>query len=204
MKKILALVLGGVLVMGALAGCGGKGKSGDSGLVGRWRGTVDFSDALNAHTAANGLGEFATVSGFALTLELELKDDGTYALDAAADLAPVREQMKAGIEAYFQPMLEGQDLTVDGALAGAGTSVEAMLDQALGQQALDALTAPFKAQGQYEAREGKLYWSAAPNQTPEGEGQSYTREGDALTLDGGGSALGDLASFLPLTFTRAE
>lgn len=203
MKKILALVLGGVLVMGALAGCG-RGKSEADDLIGRWRATVDFSDALNAHTAANGLGEFATVSGFALTLELELKDDGTYALDAAADLAPVREQMKAGIEAYFQPMLEGQDLTVDGALAGAGTSVEAMLDQALGQQALDALTAPFKAQGQYEAREGKLYWSAAPNQTPEGEGQSYTREGDALTLDPGGSALGDLASFLPLTFTRAE
>lgn len=203
MKKILALVLGVALLMGTLAGCG-RGKSEADDLIGRWRGTVDFSDALNAQTAANGLGEFATVSGFELTLELELKDDGTYILGAAADLAPVKEQMKAGIEAYFQSMLEGQDMTVDDALASAGTSVDAILDQTLGQQALDDLTADFKAQGQYEAREGRLYWSAAPNQTPEGDGQSYTREGDALTLDAGGSTLGGLASFLPLTFTRAE
>lgn len=203
MKKALALVLGAALLMGALAGCG-KGKSGDSGLVGRWRAGVDISDALNAQTAANGLGEFATVSGFELTLALELKDDGTYALDATADLAPVRQQMKAGIETYFQSMLEGQDMTVDDALASAGTSVDAILDQTLGQQALDELTADFKAQGQYEAREGKLYWSAAPDQAPEGDAQSYTREGDALTLDAGGSALGGLASFLPLTFVRAE
>lgn len=205
MKKILALVLGAVLLTGALAGCGGKGKTEDSGLIGHWRAGADFSDALNAHTAANGLGEFATVSGFELTLELELKDDGTYTLGATADLAPVKEQMKAGIEAYFQPMLEGQDMTVDGALASAGTSVDAILDQALGQQALDELTAGLKAQGRYKAEEGKLYLSDHDSEEPSDNYLTYTLEGDALRLDAGSATpVAGLTSMLPVVFERAR
>lgn len=214
MKRVLALMVCAALLALALAGCGEKQPDAGDDLAGVWRGQIDMTDALAQKVAESDLAGFAAVSGFAVTLSLELKDDGAYALTVDQDalesaVETVRGQLRDGTVAYLENMLQergiGTGLTE--AFTAEGKSVDELMgqiDQWVDSFGLDEALDGLNAEGRYQADGGKLYLSAAPDLEPGGAYAAYTLEDDALRLTKGeGEALGAAEAFLPLTFTRA-
>ncbi len=211
MKKFLALVLSAVLLVGVLAGCGGdKSASGDS-LEGTWRANLDMTDMFNEQMAAGGMGEFMNISEFGITMVMEFKSDGTYSLSAdedalASSMEGLKEELKSSATAYLENMLkeQGLDMSVEDALAASGMSLDDMLNQIFSEESMNELTAGMKSEGQYKAEDGKLYTSDSVDEAPGDSYESYTLDGDTLTLDAGDSEVpSGLEDLLPLVFTRA-
>lgn len=203
MKKIFVLLLGAALLLGALAGCGGSKSASGAVLQGTWRAELDMADMLNEQLAASGMGEFVNISDFDMALVLDLKDNGTYSMtmdeDALANsMEGVKDQLKAGITAYFEKVMPGQ--SVESALATVGMNIDDLMDQALN---VDNLSGSFKVEGQYRAEEGKLYLSSSVDAEPTSNYVSCQQSGDTLTLDEGSTAAGgSMAQLLPMVFQR--
>ncbi len=211
MKKFLALVLSAVLLVGVLAACGGdKAASGD-GLEGTWRTEIDMAEMINEQMAASGMGEFVNISDFSLAMVMEIKGDGTYAMTVDKDaltssMEGVKEDLKSGVTAYMENMLkeQGVDMSVEDALAASGMSLDDMVDQAFSEETMDEMTSGLHIEGQYKAEDGKFYTSGSVDEAPGDNYESYTLDGDTLTLDAGSSEVpSEMEAFLPLVFTRA-
>ena len=212
MKKLLALVLSAVLLVGVLAGCGGgKEAASGEGLEGTWRTEIDMADMINEQMAASGMGEFMNISDFSITMVMDIKGDGTYAMtvdkDAlAGSMEGVKEDMKSGVTAYMESMIkeQGLDISVEDAMAASGMSLDDMVDQAFSEEAMDEMTAGLHIEGQYKAEDGKFYTSGSVDEAPSDNYESYTLDGDTLTLDAGSTDVpSEMEAFLPLVFTRA-
>ncbi len=211
MKKYLALILSAVLLVGVLAGCGGgkEAASGD-GLEGTWRTEIDMADMINEQLAAGGMGEFVNISDFSITMVMEIKGDGTYAMTVDKDalngsLEGVKEDMKSGVTAYMENMIkeQGLDISVEDAMAASGMSLDDMVDQAFSEETVDQMTANLKVEGQYKAEDGKFYTSGSVDEAPSDNYESYTLDGDTLTLDAGNAEVpSSFEQFLPMVFTR--
>ncbi len=211
MKKFLALVLSAVLLVSVLAACGGKEAASGDSLEGTWRTEIDMAEMINEQMAASGMGEFVNISDFSITMVMDIKGDGTYAMtvdkDAlAGSMEGVKEDMKNGVTAYMENMLkeQGLDMSVEDAMAASGTSLDDMVDQAFSEEAMDEMTAGLHIEGQYKAEDGKFYTSGSVDEAPSDNYESYTLDGDTLTLDAGSSEVpSEMEAFLPLVFTRA-
>ncbi len=212
MKKFLALVLSAVLLVGVLAGCGGgkESASGD-GLEGTWRTEIDMAEMINEQMAASGMGEFVNISDFSLAMVMEIKGDGTYAMTVDKDaltssMEGVKDDLKSGVTAYMENMLkeQGADMSVEDALEASGMSLDDMVDQAFNEETMDEMTAGLHIEGQYKAEDGKFYTSGSVDEAPSDNYESYTLDGDTLTLDAGSTEVpSEMEAFLPLVFTRA-
>lgn len=205
MKKFFALVLSAVLLVGALAACGGdkEAASGD-GLEGTWRAELDFTDMMNQQIAAQaaGMEEYIKISGFNMVMVMELNGDGTYSLtvdeDALADsMESVKENMKDGMDAYFQDTL---GVSLEDILATQGMSVDDLMDQF----DVSAMTGEVKAEGQYKADGDKLYMSGSLDEAPDSNYLAFEQSGNSLSLNiGNGQVPSGMEDFLPLEFDRA-
>lgn len=213
MKRFLALILSAVLLVGALAGCGNGGEKSPSGdgLEGVWHAEMDMSEAVNERLAAGGMGEFVTVSDFPVTRVLTLNGDGTYTMtvdkDAlTASLKGITGEIKDGVIAYMEEMIEERGLNISVDEAMASVDVDSMVDQVVGEEAVSAMADSMTIEGRYEAEDGKLYASGSLDTEPGSIYEAYTLNGDTLTLDKGNgefpSALESLEQFMPIAFTR--
>lgn len=209
MKKFLALILSAALLVGALTACGGKKAASGDGLEGTWRTEFDMADTINERMAASGMGEFLNISDFSITMVMEIRDDGTYAVtldrDALADsLEGVKGQLKDGMVAYMEQMLKAQDPNADVDAALAAVDLDGMVEQVFNEEFMDQMTAVLKAEARYKAEDGKFYTSGSLDEAPGDNYKSYTLDGDTLTLDVGAADVpSGMEQFLPLVFTRA-
>lgn len=216
MKKRIALLLSFVLVLSlALCACGGGEKK--ETLVGTWNATIDIAEVYNAEIAASGdeaMAEYLSVDSFAIPLVMTFNEDGTYSLtvdkegmDAAMN--GLIEDMKVGLEKYFNDYFSsmGLEIDVDEALAASGMSLDALVEEMKGEIMTEDMYADMESAGQYKAEDGKLYLTEDVEVEPVGGVyNTYTIEGDTLTIEAGTEELEDeMAELLfPLVLKRAK
>lgn len=216
MKKRIALLLSFVLVLSlALCACGGGEKK--ETLVGTWNATIDIAEVYNAEIAASGdeaMAEYLSVDSFAIPLVMTFNEDGTYSLtvdkegmDAAMN--GLIEDMKVGLEKYFNDYFSsmGLEIDVDEALAASGMSLDSLVEEMKGEIMTEDMYADMESAGQYKAEDGKLYLTEDVEVEPVGGVyNTYTIEGDTLTIDAGTEELEDeMAELLfPLVLKRAK
>lgn len=184
MKKVLALALSAALLVGLLAGCGGKTSDRDR-LVGKWSSTQDMTDFFNQGLAESDLGEELQVDKLEVVLVLELKDDDTYTLaldeDAlAATAESIRPQLKEGMISFLNQTYPGVD--VEDVLAQLGMTMDELLDETV---PLESMASAYDMAGQYMVKDGVLYLSDGLDEAPEetdDDRNPYTLDGDQLTL----------------------
>lgn len=203
-----ALALAAVLLMTALAGCGGK-PAGDDGLVGAWRAELQLDGLFNSCLAQSGMSEVAGVEGAAVTIELAINDDGTYAMtmdEAALSAAveSVKERVRQGLADHLEKTFQPQGVSLDDALAEAGTSLDRLADQALDAAVLGQLSQQVNAKGRYEVQEDKLVMTQDLDGEP-GVAHSYTLDGDSLTLrNDANAATAGLEGLQTMVFARVS
>lgn len=187
MKKVFALALSAALLVGLLAGCGGKTSDRDR-LIGKWSSSQDMADLFNLDLGESDAGEGLQVDKLEIVLLLELKDDDTYTLAVDKDaLAVTKENMRPQLEesviGYLTQMYPGMEL--EEILAQVGMTMDELLDQAV---PLDSLADLYDMAGQYKVKDGVLYLSDGLDEAPEENDDSnpYTLDGDQLTLLGAG------------------
>ena len=216
MKKRIALLLSFVLVLSlALCACGGGEKK--ETLVGTWNATIDIAEVYNAEIAASGdeaMAEYLSVDSFAIPLVMTFNEDGTYSLtvdkegmDAAMN--GLIEDMKVGLEKYFNDYFSsmGLEIDVDEALAASGMSLDALVEEMKAEIMPEDMYADMESAGQYKAEDGKLYLTEDVEVEPVGGVyNTYTIEGDTLTIEAGTEELEDeMAELLfPLVLKRAK
>ena len=216
MKKRIALLLSFVLVLSlALCACGGGEKK--ETLVGTWNATIDIAEVYNAEIAASGaeaMAEYLSVDSFAIPLVMTFNEDGTYSLtvdkegmDAAMN--GLIEDMKVGLEKYFNDYFSsmGLEIDVDEALAASGMSLDALVEEMKAEIMTEDMYADMESAGQYKAEDGKLYLTEDVEVEPVGGVyNTYTIEGDTLTIEAGTEELEDeMAELLfPLVLKRAK
>ena len=216
MKKRIALLLSFVLVLSlALCACGGGEKK--ETLVGTWNATIDIAEVYNAEIAASGdetMAEYLSVDSFAIPLVMTFNEDGTYSLTVDkegmdATMNGLLEDMKVGLEKYFNDYFSsmGLEIDVDEALAASGMSLDALVEEMKAEIMTEDMYADMESEGQYKAEDGKLYLTEDVEVEPVGGVyNTYTIEGDTLTIEAGTEELEDeMAELLfPLVLKRAK
>lgn len=216
MKKRIALLLSFVLVLSlALCACGGGEKK--ETLVGTWNASIDIAEVYNAEIAASGdeaMAEYLSVDSFAIPLVMIFNEDGTYSLTVDkegmdATMNGLIEDMKVGLEKYFNDYFSsmGLEIDVDEALAASGMSLDALVEEMKGEIMTEDMYADMESAGQYKAEDGKLYLTEDVEVEPVGGVyNTYTIDGDTLTIDAGTEELEDEMAELmfPLVLKRAK
>lgn len=209
MKKTIALLLAMVMLTGLLAGCGG-----DDALVGTWEASIDVTDQLNQQFAAAGLGDYIKLDSFAMAVRFTFNEDGTYSCVVDEDglgkaLDTLKTTLRDGLTAYAQDAVDeaaaagAGEFTVDDVFAAAGTTLDEMMDQMFMDDEIKAAAAEQTAEGKYKAEDGKLYLSDAPDHIPdETMYQTYTIEGDTLTIHESVGGDGSDAGAYPMTLKK--
>lgn len=186
MKKILAVLLASMMMVGLLAGCGG-----DDAIVGDWETSVEMADYLNQEFADEGMGDYIHLDSFAIEIRFSFDKDGTYtcSVDEAAfgrTVEGLKTVMKEGLTAYAEDMIAQWGLegfSVDDVFAAGGTTLDELMDESFNAADLSDMTDAFAAEGNYKAKDGKLYLSDGLDHTiDEDVYDTYKIEGDELTL----------------------
>lgn len=205
MKKVLALALSAALLVGLLAGCGGK----KSDILGTWELEMEMNDLINDQLAAADMDDFQ-IGSFAVTMDFNFKEDGTYTLqvntDAMADAVDgLKEEMREGLPAYLERMLaeEGMEVTVDEFFQASGITLDEMVDTMFDAEAITQSLGDAGGEGNYQAKDGKLYLSdGLDNQVDPESYYTYTLKGDVMTLQEAVGEDSEFAGMFPMTLTR--
>lgn len=207
MKKSASLAVALAFLMVALAGCGGQKPAEDGGVAGLWRGQASLDEAFNRQLERSGMSEVAVAEGLSATVELELGDDGVYVLTLdqtalSGALTSAKAQVRQGLADHLEKTFQPQGVSLEDALAQAGTSLDQLAVQALGGGEIGLP----RTEGRYALAEGSLALSLSPDQEPDlQQGFSYTLSGDTLTIDAGeGTALAGVEGLHTLTLQRVE
>ncbi len=166
MKKLIAMLLCLVMVLG-LAACGSSG--GKTGIVGNWKATVNFADIIGAEDLA-GMEEYINVDKINLTITLKFTDDGKYTL--ALDQKSVDNMIDViadGMEDMFKDMAELYGISYEDLMAESGISD---LREALAEE-MDL--GDIEESGKYTWEDGVL--------TMDGEETDVELNGNTLTVD---------------------
>lgn len=214
MRKTHRILAGAVslalLLALLLAGCGG----GDAAaLVGEWSLTIEMADSLNAEWGSDEeMAQYLHVDTFPVEMRYTFSKDGTYAcsLDEAAFQASVdrvKAQLKEGLLAYGQDIIAQQGLegvvTVEDLFEVMGGSLDDLIDEAFDEDAVSQLMEEAASEGNYEAKDGRLYLSdGVENRVDPLIYDLYTLEGDTLTLTESVGGDTDMAELYPLTLKK--
>ncbi len=198
MKKIVGKLLAVIMVAAmllSLSGCVNimdiLGSSEEKKLMGKWEATVEMKDAINEELASDGEGlEYLLVDSFKLKLVMHLNEDNTYSVYADESSAKeafegLRSEWIQGLKKYLEDEIkkQGLDMTVEEVLNLSGTTIEAMLDEAITDEVLEEMLEDINLEGNFEAKDGKLYMSAGYDyDVDEKSYESYELKGDTLTL----------------------
>ncbi len=205
MKKVFALALSAALLVGLLAGCGGK----KSDVLGVWELEMEMNDLINDQLAAAGMDDFQ-ISTFAVTMDFDFKEDGTYTLqvntDAVADAVEgLKAEMREGLPAYVERMLadEGVEMTVDEFFQAGGITLEEMVDTMFDAETITQSLGDAGGEGNYKTKDGKLYLSDGLDHRVDPEAYyTYTLDGDVMTFQEAVGEDSEFAGMFPMTLTR--
>ncbi len=205
MKKVLALALSAALLVGLLAGCGGK----KSDVLGAWELEMEMNDLINDQLAAADMDDLQ-IGSFAVTMDFNFKEDGTYTLqvntDAMSDAVDgLKAEMREGLPAYVDRMLaeEGVEMTVDEFFQASGITLDEMVDTMFDAEAITQSLGDAGGEGNYQAKDGKLYLSDGLDNRVDPESYyTYTLDGDVMTLQGAVGEDSEFAGMFPMTLTR--
>lgn len=189
MKRILSLSLALLMLALLFTGCS---KETDA-LLGTWEGEVNYASYFNqglAESAGEALSQYWQVDEFNLTLVMTFREDGTYSMAVDqekldASLEQLKQVLTAGMTEYMEDLIaaSGTEMTVDELLESLGISIEDLLDGAISDEVINALVAECTFDGNYDAKDGKLYTSAGLEYSiDEGLYETYEVTEDTLTL----------------------
>lgn len=196
MKKKLISVCCLLLAMGLVFGlCGCVDQEKDA-LRGKWRCEIDLTELINQEFAADPeTAEYLKVDAFCLTVEMEFKEDDTFAMrldEASAETAvsDLLTSVSAGMETYLEDLYydqTGVTMEIDDLLAAMGMTMEDLLEQMFPEETLEELKIQmfggFNKTGKFAAEEGKLFTSAGLEYEIDPEiYETYTCEGNVLTV----------------------
>lgn len=212
MKKISA-VLSIVLVLSMLLCLTGCSSDADK-LVGTWECELDLSEQLNDELASDPeVAEFVEIKDFTMVIIMEFEDDGTYSMSVDEDaLGETFESLKVdvaeGMAAYLENMaLEemGVEMTADEIMELAGMNMDDLINSVFTEEMLDELVSGMEQEGNFEAKNGKLYTSAGLDYDVDPEVyETYELDGDELTLLEYHGDDDDVMDIYPMEFEKVD
>lgn len=189
MKRIASLALVLVMIVALFAGCAASATDQEK-LVGTWKGEMDMTEALKGELGDELEG--FEMSDFKVTVVFNFTEEGTYTM--SLDEASVQQAMDgliAGMEGFMKNMMEEMakeaGMSLEDLLAASGMSMEDMMkmvkEQLEDQDLVGEMVEDAKAEGKYQAKDGKLHRSEGKDEDiDEAVYDTYTLEGDVLTL----------------------
>ncbi len=231
MKKITSLVLSIVLVLTlslSMIGCNEPESSNTLNepessntlsepekFIGSWEASIDCAELFNnLFSADEEMGEYIEIEEFELILKVTFKDDGTYkmsvdpkSVEKAVD--SLKKDLKKGFTKYFQAVIdsEGLNMTVEELLVANGTNLDDLLEEAFGEDDVDAFVSELESEGKFEVKDGKLYMSDdLDSDIDEDEYETYEISENELKLtDSFGEDVEDGKDFIyPITFKKVS
>ena len=189
MKRILSFSLALLMLALNFAGCT---KETDA-LIGTWEGEVNYADYFNqglTESAGEELAAYWNVDEFNLTIVMTFREDGTYSMTVDREklntsLEELKQVLNTGLQKYMQDLIAASEMeiTVEELMQGLDISIDDLLDEALGSEVIDALIAECSFEGNFDAKDGKLYTSAGLEYgIDESIYETYEVSGDTLTL----------------------
>ena len=167
MKRILCLALVAIVLLSCFAGCS---KESDA-LIGTWAGEVNYAEYFNQglqSVAGEGLAEYWAVEEFAITLILTFREDGTYSMTVDRQqldetIAGLKKKLNRGLRDFMQDLIDASEstLTVDEFMESLDMDMNAMIEEAVGPDIVEALVNECTYEGNFSVKDGKLYTSAA-------------------------------------------
>ncbi len=173
MKKLIALLLCLVMVLGLMAGCdkedGESGGKKDTGIVGEWKATVKASDMEDA-MELEGLDAYVDLDDVSMTVYATFDKDGTY--EFSADKKSVEKMMITLMEGMIKGMAEEYGMSEKEMLEL--MEVDSVKDL-ITDENLDDLLDEMNEGGEYTYEDGVL--------TIDGEEVEFELKGDTLTIE---------------------
>lgn len=205
MKRILSILLLTAMLVCLLSGCGSNDPK---ALPGSWYAQVDISENVNVLLEAMLGTDMYAVKDMTVTLELTLKNNGMYLLEAntrtVADafgrmMLQIEETLTKHIEASIAE--EDMVLSAEEYLNMSGTTMEETLEELATSLEEDGLVDEIifftTSQSSWFADESKLTFGATAF--------SYKIKGETLTISGGeGDDAALLALPSPLKFSKTN
>lgn len=169
-------------------------------LTGVWQVTVDLKDVLAGEDDTAEYTSYFEDIDSEVAMTMNLNADGTYAIEM--DMEGVKEVVRTALTKYAEGQFDlgSLGMTLDDALALAGTSMDALLDEAM--EAFDKSSAgELDASGVWKAEDGKIYLAEAGEEFDE-DYETYEVTETELTLLSSTEASDDSLFEYPMTFTR--
>lgn len=175
MKKLIAMLLCVLMVMGLMTACGGDSSS-EKGIVGSWQATVKLSD-MEDMGDMEGMEEYFDIDKMTLTVNLKFAKDGTYtvAIDSKS-VDKLADQMTKGMEKFIADMAKEMGMTTKDILELSGaSSVKEFVETSGMLDDFEELK---------EAKTGEYTWDEATGVlTMDGDETEATLKGSTLTMD---------------------
>lgn len=172
MKKLIAMLLCVLMVMGLMTACG----SSEKGIVGSWQATVKLSDMEDVVGDMEGMEEYFDIDKMTLTVNLKFAKDGTYtvAIDSKS-VDKLADQMTKGMEKFIAELAKQVGMTTKDILELYGaSSVKEFVKTAMMEE-FEELT---------EGKTGEYTWDEATGVlTMDGDETDATLKGSTLTMD---------------------
>lgn len=165
MKKFLSVLLCVIVSIAiplTFSGCSEQKK-----FIGLWEGSIDLTDFINQGLAEDEeMAEYIEIDECIFIVKLTFNEDGTYKMLVEEDAAEktfdtIRENMKKGIEKYFEDYIESMDInmTVEEVLLASDLSLDALVEEAFSDEMIDSIISEMSSEGNYEVKDGKLFTS---------------------------------------------
>ena len=161
MKKTVAVVLCGMLLLSMLAGCVEKDP-----LVGTWEGELDFSPMVNATMVSTGtnMEKYFTFTDLTVKVTMTFQEDKRCTLSIDRDgfdamLEKLKSQVSTGIVGVLEDLLEGNgaEMTVQEYLDLSGMDLDMLIDSTLNVVITEQTLKELELEGLYQTEEGKLF-----------------------------------------------
>ena len=178
MKKLFAMVLCLVMVMGVMTACS---KSSDKDIVGTWRADVKLSEFMDVDDLGE-MADYLDVDKLELTAIMEFKADGEYIMTMdSKSVDKLVDVMCDGMEKYMQDMSKELGMSYEDMLTMMGCdSLEAFLEDSGALEEFDALK-EMSETGEYEWKDGILYMDGDKTDAKV-DGNTITIKEDGTTM----------------------
>lgn len=178
MKKLFAMLLCLVMVMGAMTACT---KSDGKSIVGTWEANVNFAEFMGSDDLGE-VAEYLDMDKMCMTVVMEFKADGEYIMTMdAKSIDKLVDTMCDGMEKYMQDMSKELGMSYEDMLTMMGCdSLEAFLEDSGALEEFDALK-EMSETGEYELKDGILYMDGDKTDAKV-DGNTITIKEDGVTM----------------------